>query len=80
MEFITGPNGEKRPTDPWAAGVMTAKIATGQMDEIYSDEEMEAYLEKIQSPTCLPNSLENTILLHESSIERKEETSPSSSS
>ena len=31
----TGPNGEKRPRDPIACATMVAKIATGEIEEVY---------------------------------------------
>ena len=34
----TGPRGEKRPSNPNAAAVMVAKIATGEIKEQYEGE------------------------------------------
>ena len=34
----TGPRGEKRPTNPNAAAIMVAKIATGELEEEYEGE------------------------------------------
>ena len=33
-----GPRGEKRPTNPNAAAIMVAKIATGELEEEYEGE------------------------------------------
>ena len=33
-----GPNGEKRPSNPVAAGVHIARVATGEADEQYIDQ------------------------------------------
>ena len=33
-----GPRGEKRPTNPNAAAIMVAKIATGEIEEQYDGE------------------------------------------
>lgn len=32
-----GPRGEKRPSNPNAAAIMVAKIATGEIEEEYDD-------------------------------------------
>ena len=37
-----GPNGEKRPSNPVAAGVLIARIATGEAEEEYVDQERRA--------------------------------------
>lgn len=42
-----GPNGEKRPSDPFAAGIMAARIAVGDIEEEYEDQ-----------PTPTPNRAE----------------------
>ena len=34
--MTTGPNGEKRPRDPIACATMVAKIATGEIEEVYA--------------------------------------------
>ena len=34
-----GPNGEKRPDDPISRAVMVAKIATGEIEEQYAEED-----------------------------------------
>lgn len=34
----TGPRGEKRPSNPNAAAIMVAKIATGEIEEEYEGE------------------------------------------
>lgn len=34
-----GPNGEKRPDDPISRAVMIAKIATGEIEEEYAEED-----------------------------------------
>ena len=34
-----GPNGEKRPDDPISRAVMIAKIATGEIEEDYAEDE-----------------------------------------
>ena len=33
-----GPNGEKRPSDPFAAGIMAARIAVGDVEEDYEEQ------------------------------------------
>ena len=33
-----GPNGEKRPSDPFAAGIMAARILVGDIEEEYVDQ------------------------------------------
>lgn len=42
-----GPNGEKRPSDPFAAGIMAARIAVGDIEEEYEEQ-----------PTPMPNRAE----------------------
>ena len=32
-----GPNGEKRPSNPIEAGIMVARIATGDIEEEYAE-------------------------------------------
>ena len=39
---MIGPNGEKRPTNPVAAGVHIARIATGEAKEEYVNQERSA--------------------------------------
>ncbi len=39
-----GPNGERRPSDPFAAGIMAARIAVGDVEEEY-----------VEQPTPTPN-------------------------
>lgn len=33
-----GPNGEKRPADPFAAGIMAARVLVGDIDEEYAEQ------------------------------------------
>jgi len=42
-----GPKGEKRPSDPFAAGIMAARIAVGDIEEEYEEK-----------PTPTPNRAE----------------------
>ncbi len=44
----TGPNGEFRPLQPVAQAIMVAKIATGEIDEVYEDKEPPSGIEPEQ--------------------------------
>ena len=35
--MLIGPNGEKRPQSIYSAGIMVAKIATGEIEENYAE-------------------------------------------
>ena len=39
---MIGPNGEKRPSNPVAAGVLIARLATGEAEEEYVNQERQA--------------------------------------
>ena len=39
---MIGPNGEKRPTNPVAAGVHIGRLATGEAEEEYVNQERQA--------------------------------------
>ena len=39
---MTGPNGEKRPSNPVAAGVHIGRLATGETEEEYVNQERQA--------------------------------------
>lgn len=42
-----GPNGEKRPSDPFAAGIMAARVTVGDIEEEY-----------VEQPTPTPDRAE----------------------